>query len=58
MAASNFRISQNRFCGFALDMLQNIKVNNKDLSAWASIFAAYCELCKKLHDYWDKHSHM
>ncbi|HPB68443.1 MAG TPA: hypothetical protein PLT76_08765 [Candidatus Omnitrophota bacterium] len=35
----------------ALKIFQIMKVNNTDLTAWASCFAEYCDLCKKLNSY-------
>jgi hypothetical protein len=38
-----------------IEMMQNINVKNKDLSAWASTFYGYCDLCRKLNVYREKH---
>jgi hypothetical protein len=39
-----------------LEFLQGTKVRNTDLTAWASTFADYCALCRKLNEYRERHS--
>lgn len=34
-----------------LEFLRSIRVRNQDLTAWASTFAEYCDLCKQLDNY-------
>jgi len=38
-----------------LDIVANVKLNNTDLTAWASTFAAYCYKCKELDAYREAH---
>ena len=41
---------------YQIDVLQSIRVKNRDLSAFASPFADYCELCRELNEYRERHS--